>query len=454
MRATFVGVALACNSLLLAACAGAPTKPATAQAHERIDAPAPTHASRDGKRKSPYAPAQEDLSKRGNYTRGGLYAPEIQDSAPDGLPDVDLIPEPEVKAEPRSLYGNRSPYEVLGKSYAIVDDPSHYDEVGLASFYGNKFHGRRTSNLEVYDMYAFSAASKTLPLPSYARVTNLGNGKSVIVRVNDRGPFHEGRIIDLSYAAAVKLGVARAGTARVEVKGLSPGDGASSQAVRDPDDHRAASPNPSLLALPPGVHIATGRPRPASAIDTLLSALPIASANAGERPPQLVASTGSPPIPDLPALPATTPQPAVSQRFDMRQDGRTMTADEFDAWMRARRLRVATGKPETPANPGEPAPVPVPRVAPIASEVAPAQTAIAANAQTFQVASFAARANAEHALAMLTAAGIDGARLLDADANGHKVWRLRVGPVTPSAAPELVARLQGLGFSQPQRVRE
>ncbi len=454
MRAAFVGIALACSSLMLAACAGAPTKPATAQANTRIDVPSPIHASNDARRKSPYAPAQEDLSKRGNYTRGGLYAPEIQDSAPDGLPDVDLIPEPEVKAERRSLYGNRSPYAVLGKSYAIVDDPSHYDEVGLASFYGNKFHGRRTSNLEVYDMYAFSAAHKTLPLPSYARVTNLANGKSVIVRVNDRGPFHEGRIIDLSYVAAVKLGVARAGTARVEVKGLSPGDEPLSEPVRVPYGVIAASPNPSLLTLPPGVHIATGKPQPASAIDTLVSALPIASANAGERPPQRIASIAGKSSPDLPLLPATAPQPAASQRFDMRQDGRTMTADEFDAWMRARRMRVATGKPETPANPSEPAPATVPRVSPIANEVAPAQTAIAPNALTFQVASFAARANAEHALAMLTGAGIDGARLLDADANGHKVWRLRVGPVNPSAAPELVARLQGLGFSQPQRVRE
>ena len=131
-----------------------------------------------------------------------------------------------------------------------------------------------------------------------------------------------------------------------------------------------------------------------------------------------------------------------------------MTADEFDTWMRARRMRVATGKPETPANPSEPVTVPAPRVAPIASEVAPAQTAIASNALTFQVASFAARGNAEHALAMLNGAGIDGAHLLDADTNGHKVWRLRIGPVNPAAAPELVARLQGLGFSQPQRVRE
>ena len=450
MKAALVGIALACSSLLLAACAGAPTKVKTAQQDTRIDLPSPTHASRNAARRSPYAPAQEDLSKRGNYTRGGLYAPEIQDSAPDGLPDVDLIPEPEVKLEPRSLYGNRSPYAVLGKSYAIVDDPSHYDEVGLASFYGNKFHGRRTSNLEVYDMYAFSAAHKTLPLPSYARVTNLANGKSVIVRVNDRGPFHEGRIIDLSYAAAVKLGVARAGTARVEVKGLAPEDGRSPQ----PHVSLAASPNPSSLPLPPGVHVATGTPRPASAIDTLLSTSPIASANAGERPPQRGASTMGTSASDRSALPTSASQPAASQRFDMRQDGRTMTADEFDTWMHGRRMRVATGKQDTSFKPGEPASAPMARAAPIADEFAPVQAAVAANALTFQIASFTARANAEHALAVLASAGIDGARLLDADANGHKVWRLRVGPVSPAAAPELVARLEGLGFGQPQRVRE
>src|SRR3546814_6872738 len=98
-----------------------------------------------------------------------------------------------------------------------------YDETGLASYYGNKFHGRRTSNLEVYDMYAFTAAHKSLPLPSFARVTNLDNGKSVVVRVNDRGPFHEGRIIDLSYAAAVKIGIRDRGAGRVEVVGLGPG---------------------------------------------------------------------------------------------------------------------------------------------------------------------------------------------------------------------------------------
>ncbi len=97
------------------------------------------------------------------------------------------------------MYGNKSPYTVLGRTYSVLPSARDYDERGIASFYGSKFHGYKTSNLEDYDMYKFTAASKVLPLPSYARVTNLQNGKSVIVRINDRGPFHENRVIDLSY---------------------------------------------------------------------------------------------------------------------------------------------------------------------------------------------------------------------------------------------------------------
>ena len=216
------GLALLAAMALLAACGSRPPASPPPQTKVVVE----NHGTLDQPRapRSPYAPAQEDLSKRGDYTAGGLYAPGVRDSAPEGgIPDVHLIPEPEVRAEPRSRYGNRSPYKVLGKSYRVRDSAEGYREVGIASYYGNKFHGRRTSNLEVYDMYAFTAAHKTLPLPSFARVTNLSNRKSVVVRVNDRGPFHDGRIIDLSYAAAVKIGLDRAGTAKVEVVGLGPG---------------------------------------------------------------------------------------------------------------------------------------------------------------------------------------------------------------------------------------
>ena len=137
-------------------------------------------------------------------------------------PDISKLVEPVPKVEPRALYGNKSPYTVLGQTYTVLSSARGYDERGIASFYGNKFHGYKTSSLENYDMYAFTAASKTLPLPSYARVTNLENGKSVIVRVNDRGPFHENRVIDLSYVAAVKIGIWPKGTGLVEVRGIDP----------------------------------------------------------------------------------------------------------------------------------------------------------------------------------------------------------------------------------------
>src|SRR5690606_25187101 len=143
------------------------------------------------------------------------------DSVPPPL-DGTRIPAPVPKAEPRSLYGNKWPYTVRGKTYRVLPTARGYDERGIASFYGNKFHGYKTSNLETYDMYAFTAASTTLPLPSYARVTNLDNGKSVIVRVNDRGPFHDNRLIDLSFAAAVKIGIWPKGTGLVEVRGIDP----------------------------------------------------------------------------------------------------------------------------------------------------------------------------------------------------------------------------------------
>ncbi|MDO1527687.1 septal ring lytic transglycosylase RlpA family protein [Fulvimonas sp. R45] len=149
------------------------------------------------------------------------------DSTPDGAPPafIATLPEPVPKAEPRALYGNKSPYSVRGQTYRVLPSAAGYDERGIASYYGNKFDGYKTSSLENYDMYKFSAASKVLPLPSYARVTNLANGKSVVVRVNDRGPFHENRIIDLSYAAAVRIGIWPKGTGLVEVQGIDPSGG-------------------------------------------------------------------------------------------------------------------------------------------------------------------------------------------------------------------------------------
>ena len=200
--------------LLLAGCSGTKTRPAATNGVSRSYGHAPTGSSDAGS-----TPFNDDISR----SQDSRYR-DSSDSVPGGPPpDISKLVEPVPKLEPRSLYGNKSPYSVLGQTYRVLPSARDYDERGIASFYGNKFHGYKTSSLETYDMYAFSAASKTLPLPSYARVTNLQNGKSVIVRVNDRGPFHEDRVIDLSYAAAVKIGIWPKGTGLVEVRGIDPG---------------------------------------------------------------------------------------------------------------------------------------------------------------------------------------------------------------------------------------
>lgn len=149
----------------------------------------------------------------------GCSTPEPVDG-PGDRPVPEDIPDAVPRAEPRSRYGNPPFYEVFGKRYYVRDTAEGYVERGLASWYGRKFHGKRTSSGEPYDMYAMTAAHKTLPLPTYVRVTNLENGRSVVVKVNDRGPFHANRIIDLSYAAATKLGIARQGTGMVEVRAI------------------------------------------------------------------------------------------------------------------------------------------------------------------------------------------------------------------------------------------
>jgi rare lipoprotein A len=137
--------------------------------------------------------------------------------------DILVIPDAVPKYEKRTRAGNPGKYKVFGKQYKVLADSKGYRQKGMASWYGKKFHGRKTANGEVYDMYAMTAAHKTLPIPSYVRVTHLKNQRSVILRVNDRGPFHQNRIIDLSYAAAVKLGIKQAGTGHVEVVALEPG---------------------------------------------------------------------------------------------------------------------------------------------------------------------------------------------------------------------------------------
>ncbi len=153
-------------------------------------------------------------------------APE-GDSAPAGEVDLSAIPDAVPRVEPKSRYGNPHSYVIDGKRYFTLPSARGFVERGVASWYGKKFHGRRTSSGEIYDMYGMTAAHKALPLPTYVSVRNLSTGREIVVRVNDRGPFLKNRIIDLSYAAATKLGIARQGTGFVEVRALEPGSTAS-----------------------------------------------------------------------------------------------------------------------------------------------------------------------------------------------------------------------------------
>lgn len=163
---------------------------------------------------TPAKPSGSTISGPGDFTRPHK----------DGAPwwDVDVSGIPDATPTPHNGPFKANPYTVFGKTYYPIGDGRSYRETGTASWYGTKFHGQPTANGEKYDLYGMSAAHKTLPLPSYVRVTNIDNGKTVVLRVNDRGPFYSDRIIDLSFAAAKKLGYAESGTARVRVEGIDP----------------------------------------------------------------------------------------------------------------------------------------------------------------------------------------------------------------------------------------
>jgi len=452
----------------LAACSSAPKKaPSMASAGKgvKVDGKGPAHVATGCPSTSPYAPAKEDASTRGDYTAGGLYKPGVKDTTPDYVPNVGCIPEPLVSNEPRSAVGNRTPYEVLGKTYRVMDDVEGYAETGTASYYGNKFHGRLTSNKEVYDMYAFTAAHKTLPLPSFALVTNLDTGDSVVVRVNDRGPFHDGRLIDLSYAAAVKLGITQRGTGRVEVRALTEADNAGLLARRNGGKMPTRAPVATTA-------VAAAKPAAASRIDELVKRLPEGTGIAAAPARTTVAS----PAAAVATVARATALGKESEpwRYRVADASQPGNADNFDAWMKAKGVRVATGKPaavvarseDAPAAGAPTAGVGVATVVPaavgmavarkVAEEApqprAPTHAQAALGSILLQVASFASRENADRALTQLSTAGIPGASISDIVSGGRTLWRLRVNAPDHASASELAARIAGLGFGRPQVV--
>lgn len=200
--------ALALLALLaLAGCGSVPIPPAAPAAK------APPSAA-SGARPGPVLPAA-------GSGRGAYY----KDDGPgeNAPPDLDQVPDAQVRIEPLLPRSNR-PYVVFGKTYRPVTDNKPFTQRGTGSWYGKKFHGQRTSSGELYDMYKMTAAHPTLPIPSFARVTNIGSGRQVIVRINDRGPFHADRVIDVSYTAALKLGLLEKGSRELQVERLLPSD--------------------------------------------------------------------------------------------------------------------------------------------------------------------------------------------------------------------------------------
>jgi rare lipoprotein A len=160
------------------------------------------------------------LAACGTTNKGGYYKDDGPGARPPG--NLSSIPDARPRSEPLNRAANR-PYEVFGKKYVPLTSVQAFRQRGVASWYGKRFHGQKTSSGETYDMYAMTAAHPTLPIPSYARVTSVKTGRQVVVRINDRGPFHGGRVIDLSYAAAYRLGLIDSGSGEVEIQSIVPG---------------------------------------------------------------------------------------------------------------------------------------------------------------------------------------------------------------------------------------
>lgn len=234
-------------ALLLAGCASAPPRYPVYEPSSPPQRTAPTTPKRPTPALPP-APADE----------------KDRPPSPDEIPaDVGDIPDAVPEQVEKSRYGNPDSYEVFGVRYDVLQDAAGFKERGHASWYGKKFHGRRTSSGEKYDMFAMSGAHKTLPIPTYARITNLANGKSVVVRINDRGPFHTGRIVDLSYSAAHRIGILGDGSAEVELEVVD----ATGKPLPGSLKQVAANPAPVQAPAPKVIEVAASKPRaPAPAV--------------------------------------------------------------------------------------------------------------------------------------------------------------------------------------------
>lgn len=388
-------------------------------------------SSGGGKRSGGSSRAYDDISR----SQGSRYGSK-NDSVPTEMPDFSKIPEPVPKNEPRSLYGNKSPYSVLGQTYNVLPTPKGYVERGIASFYGNKFHGYKTSNLEEYDMYQFSAAHKTLPLPSYARVTNLENGKSVIVRINDRGPFHENRIIDLSFAAAVKIGVWPSGTGLVEVRAIDPSDPSSSSAP----PYVQATPKPApVTAPPPPSRPSRTPPPPAARTAPTAAAVATGAALAAAPRPAPTSTTSTPVAIGNPEDAGPVPGMTDASVSDALPPGATRAPSADIAAPVGTTIPVAKPPAVAAASPTHSASTPASPAA------VPGKPSI-----YLQVGAFSDLANANRVADQLNRAGLGPVSVIEANIGGRSVRKVRVGPLADvDTADRVTDQIAGMGLPRP-----
>jgi rare lipoprotein A len=357
-----------------------------------------------------------------------------------GRTDVSDIPDAVPKVEPLSRFGNPDSYVVFGKRYRTMDSSAGYVERGVASWYGPTFHGRRTSSGERYDMYAMTAAHKTLPLPTYARVTNLKNGRSAVVRINDRGPFHAGRVIDLSYAAASKLGVVDKGTARVEVRAIDPARpqpeenlfvSAGEEQTTKRTDARAGPLTPAVAAVR-----TPGQPVQSNAKTT---GARVSVAKADDEAPKI--------------------GPASTTMAASKTESRVATAIRRPEPEVARTPETIVSKVATAAQHTEPQPHAAssgsksqPKVAAVSAKTASPST----NAALYlQVGAFGERANAEHLRRRLVEHLAEHVMVRTSDGGKAPLYKVHIGPlVSRKKAANVSHRLAALGLTQSHVVVE
>ena len=340
----------------------------------------------------PGAPgARSDTGERPPVARGGGY---YQDDGPGEHPPADLmsIPDAVPRPEPLLARANR-PYVVFERQYQPMVELSPFRQRGVASWYGRKFHGRRTSSGEVYDMYAMTAAHPTLPIPSYARVTHLASGRSVVVRVNDRGPFLHDRVIDLSYTAAARLGYAGAGSAQVEVELITRFDGVPLEGVAA-SGPAAATAVPAVSAAPAARPAAATLSSGAAAVTDVRFVQVAASGAEALRPERLDVETVVAPIER--AAPQRAPSERTSpERTSPERTTPERTTPERTSPERAPSERASPQRMPVTPPPDGPRPATV-TTSPRSASAAPGASAPVADTGVFlQLGAFSTRENAE-----------------------------------------------------------